>query len=274
MATAIIRPTGHIDYSDTNYGIVNMKYLYDNDTSTHTEARRTTSGVGVLINFDTSSIPAEVKNGGKITKISFCILNRTSSNPSFKIRAVYGATSTSDYTDCGDGSLALPIKSSLSYSAFVENLVDLPQATIYWQNNLEAFFNGGFQIRLYGANTEAEMTEAYAYVEYEMPTITVTTEASPAEGGTVTGGGTYESGSTVTVTAIPNSGYAFSHWEIGGVNVGTTNPALGALTEDTAITAVFEKVSKIRYGTDIAKSVFDTNKNKAKSVWYGSTQIL
>lgn len=271
MAKAIIRPTAHINYSDTNFGIANMKYLYDNDTSTYTTARRATNGVGVLINFDTSSIPTEVKNGGKITKISFCILNRTGSNPSFKIRAVYGATSTSDYTDCGDGSLALPLQSSLSYTAYVENLVDLPQATIYWQNNLEAFFNGGFQIRLYYANTEAEMTEAYAYVEYEMPTITVTTEASPAEGGTVTGGGVYESGSTVTLTATPNSGYAFSHWQIGETIVGTENPISGPLTTTVTVTAVFiEKPSEVYCGTKKCSVYVGTKKC---SVYVGTKKI-
>ena len=38
-------------------------------------------------------------------------------------------------------------------------------------------------------------------------------------GGTVTGGGYYNVGDTVTLTATPNSGYLFDHWELTGVTV-------------------------------------------------------
>jgi uncharacterized repeat protein (TIGR02543 family) len=43
-------------------------------------------------------------------------------------------------------------------------------------------------------------------------TYTLTTSASPAAGGSVSGGGTYNSGSTATVTATPAAGYSFSAW--------------------------------------------------------------
>ena len=41
---------------------------------------------------------------------------------------------------------------------------------------------------------------------------TLTTAANPVAGGTVTGGGTYNSGTNVTVTATANSGYQFASW--------------------------------------------------------------
>lgn len=87
-------------------------------------------------------------------------------------------------------------------------------------------------------------SNVYFELEYSMPTITVTTSASPTEGGTVTGGGTYESGSTVTATAIPNDGYIFSHWLINGADSGSSNPISGVLTSDTTVIAVFEKISR------------------------------
>ena len=43
-------------------------------------------------------------------------------------------------------------------------------------------------------------------------TATITVRASPTEGGTVTGGGTYEVGSNVTISALANEGYAFTQW--------------------------------------------------------------
>ena len=47
----------------------------------------------------------------------------------------------------------------------------------------------------------------------------LTTSASPAAGGTVTGAGTYDTGTAVTVTARPNIGYRFGSW--GGACTGT-----------------------------------------------------
>lgn len=47
----------------------------------------------------------------------------------------------------------------------------------------------------------------------------VTVAANPLEGGTVTGGGTFEGGQSCTVTAIANEGYMFSRWTENGVRV-------------------------------------------------------
>ena len=43
-------------------------------------------------------------------------------------------------------------------------------------------------------------------------TFAITVSASPPAGGTVSGGGTFPSGSTQTVTAAPNSGFGFINW--------------------------------------------------------------
>ena len=48
---------------------------------------------------------------------------------------------------------------------------------------------------------------------------TVTTAVNPLTGGVVTGAGTYNPGSTVTLTAVAASGYVFSFWTEGGVVV-------------------------------------------------------
>ena len=51
---------------------------------------------------------------------------------------------------------------------------------------------------------------------------TITVSANPTNGGTVTGGGTYPTGSTRTVTATANTGYTFVNWTENG-NVVSTN---------------------------------------------------
>jgi hypothetical protein len=52
-------------------------------------------------------------------------------------------------------------------------------------------------------------------------TYTITVSTNPANGGTVTGGGTFDHGQNVTVTAIPETGYAFLDWTESGSQVST-----------------------------------------------------
>jgi len=51
------------------------------------------------------------------------------------------------------------------------------------------------------------VTATFVQVQY-----TLTVNPSPANGGTITGGGAYASGAQVTVSATANSGYVFSNW--------------------------------------------------------------
>jgi len=51
---------------------------------------------------------------------------------------------------------------------------------------------------------------------------TITTIASPSAGGTTSGGGTYSSGTSVTVSAAANYSYSFVNWTEGGTQVSTS----------------------------------------------------
>lgn len=51
----------------------------------------------------------------------------------------------------------------------------------------------------------------------------VSVSANPSYGGTVSGGGTYESGESCTVSAIANGGYVFSKWTENGNQVSTNS---------------------------------------------------
>ena len=59
--------------------------------------------------------------------------------------------------------------------------------------------------------------------------------ASAGDGGSVTGGGTFASGTQVSLTATPSSGYSFSGWSNGS----TANPLTVTLNSNTSITANF-----------------------------------
>ncbi len=90
-------------------------------------------------------------------------------------------------------------------------------------------------------------TTAYGYSLYEFEVYgstpanyTLTASAVPAAGGSITlnpAGGSYASGTSVTVTATPNTGYTFANFS--GDLTGTTNPATVTMNSNKAITANF-----------------------------------
>lgn len=69
---------------------------------------------------------------------------------------------------------------------------------------------------------------------------TVTVAASPAAGGTVSGGGTFAENTDVTVTASAADGYHFKAWQENGQQVSTSASYTFTLTGDRTLTAVFE----------------------------------
>ncbi len=71
---------------------------------------------------------------------------------------------------------------------------------------------------------------------FNTDTYTVTTASNNNAYGTVSGAGTYEYNTNVTVTANPTTGYEFAHWQDGN----TQNPRTFALVQDTNFIATFE----------------------------------
>ena len=87
------------------------------------------------------------------------------------------------------------------------------------------------------ANPRSVFVEGNAtYTAVFIPlTYEITTEADPAEGGTVTGGGTFNYGSTVTLTATANANYTFICWHDGIVR----NPRKETVTGNANYKAIF-----------------------------------
>jgi len=73
---------------------------------------------------------------------------------------------------------------------------------------------------------------------------TLTTAVSPTGSGSVTltpSGGTYDAGTTVSVTAVAGTGYVFKRWK--GDLAGSVNPSSIVMSANKSVTAVFQKVS-------------------------------
>ena len=86
-------------------------------------------------------------------------------------------------------------------------------------------------------------TTVYAVWENQTPTPTrhtIAVSASPSAGGTVSGGGTFDETTSVTVEAVANPGYHFVKWTEGSAEVSTNPSYTFNATTDRALVAVFE----------------------------------
>ena len=68
---------------------------------------------------------------------------------------------------------------------------------------------------------------------------TISVSASPSDGGTVTGGGSYNNGSSCTLTATANSGYTFNNWTENGTVVSTNASYTFTVTGNRTLVANF-----------------------------------
>ena len=71
-------------------------------------------------------------------------------------------------------------------------------------------------------------------------TYTITATANPTNGGTATGGGTFNYGQSCTLTATPATGYNFVRWTKNGLQVSTNANYTFNVTESAALVAQFQ----------------------------------
>ena len=95
-------------------------------------------------------------------------------------------------------------------------------------------WNNGTTTYPHGLPVTGEVDITYTAV-WEKNKYTLTVNAGT--GGTVSGGGTYEHGTSATITATPNSGYKFVKWSDGNTSAARTITVTGNAT----YTAIFEE---------------------------------
>ena len=84
------------------------------------------------------------------------------------------------------------------------------------------------------------VTESAAYVaQFSVQSFTVSVSANPTDGGTLTGGGTFNYGQNCTVTATANTGYNFVNWTEGGNVVSTNTHYTFPVTSNRTLVANF-----------------------------------
>ena len=95
---------------------------------------------------------------------------------------------------------------------------------------------------LINSSLKSRLTEKRSDKEIGNPvgdTYTVTVTASPAEAGTLSGGGIYNYGNMVTLNATPKPGYSFANWTENGVSVSSVSTYTFSINSNRSITAVF-----------------------------------
>ena len=95
---------------------------------------------------------------------------------------------------------------------------------------------------------------------------TISVSASPTNGGTVSGGGTYTQGQSCTVTATPNSGYTFSGWKENGVTVSSSASYTFTVTANRTLVANFTALPPEQFTINVS-----ANPNEGGAVSGGGT---
>ena len=130
----------------------------------------------------------------------------------------------------------------------------------YWSStvlnaNTAWYYDVYYYVNYYGSNHLIEFTDHHdrgnkrsvrlvINVDALSPTsYTINATPSPAEGGTVSGAGVFNQGSTCTLTATANAGYTFTNWTKEGVEVSTDATLSFTVTESASYVANFTETA-------------------------------
>jgi hypothetical protein len=120
----------------------------------------------------------------------------------------------------------------------------------YWTNNgTVASTSSSYQFTMAGNSTLVANFTAVAPGNFA-----VNLSSNPVAGGTTSGSGSHAAGSTVTVTASPNAGYAFVNWKDGGVIVSTSSSYTFSLNSNRTLVANFSLISSSQFAVILSSN--------------------
>ena len=131
-------------------------------------------------------------------------------------------------TTVGDGQYAQGSQATVSaipadgweFVAWMENGAMVSQSAVY----------------TFIASSDRMLTASFATSPL---TYTISLTAVPVEGGTVEGAGTYTSGTSITVQAVPAEGFAFQYWALGSTVLSVDPVYTFTVTSALSLEAVF-----------------------------------
>ena len=112
----------------------------------------------------------------------------------------------------------------------------------------------------------------FGFVFFEMCPGEIAVAANPTAGGVVSGDGSFEGGSTCTVTAVANEGYVFMNWTENGV-VASVNPVYSfTVTGDKNLVANF--ILQDNIPTGVIEGLFSVSENTQVYFSQGNLQYI
>jgi len=138
------------------------------------------------------------------------------------------------------------ISAVISYPKYATTAVTITVSTdpgyefTYWLENGVKHYDNPFTIIM----DSDKVIEIHGRASSDQFTLTLASD--PPEGGTITAtpsGGTYDAGTVVTLTAVPNNGYAFKGWTGTGITDTTSLTTTVTINSDVTVTAHFEKTT-------------------------------
>lgn len=91
-------------------------------------------------------------------------------------------------------------------------------------------------------------------------TYLITTSSSPSGAGTTSGGGYVNSGSSVTINASPNSGYAFTNWSESGSSMSTSASYTFTANANRSLVANFAASANVLLSEDFSGGTINTSR--------------
>ena len=140
-----------------------------------------------------------------------------------------------------DGETVVVAGGSQTYTITPDEGYQIDQVLIDGVNDEDAVADGIYTFE----DVDDDHTIVVSFIEIEEPmTYTITVSASPAAGGTVSGGGTnIPYGTSITVEAMANVGYQFVRWTKNDNGISTDAKYSFIVTEDVALVANFDLIT-------------------------------
>jgi parallel beta-helix repeat protein len=243
------------NYITTNAGGISLVYSSNNTISGNNMPNNWDEGIALYFSSNYNSI-----SGNNITNtVRGFWINSCSNN------TIFGNNITACGQGPGQGGIVL--QSSSGNSIFHDNLVNnnaqvffytsdcadvwddgYPSGGNYWSDYTGVdLYNGPYQniTGNDGIGDTPYIIDANNRDQYPLMTpyqVSYTLTILSSTGGTTDptpGVYTYAAGSNISVTAIPDTNYAFDHWELDGANIGVTNPITVTMDTNHTLHAVF-----------------------------------
>ena len=272
-----IRGTSCTVHATANNGYIFVNWT-ENGTQVSTNADYTftvTNDRSLVAHFQqqpqqyTISVSANPSNGGRVTgggtynQDASCTVHATAnSGYTFVNWTENGAqvSTNADYTFTvtGDRSLVAHFQQqqyTISVSADPSNGGNVTGGGTYDQNascTVHATANNGYTFVNWtenGAQVSANADYTFtvtgnrrlvAHFQAQQQQYSISVTASPSNGGSVTGGGTYDQGASCSVHATANSGYTFVNWNENGTQVSTNANYTFSVTGNRSLVAHFQ----------------------------------